>query len=318
MLSTAADGTDGAESPGDLYTLGHVSALVDAYLTHLAVERRLSPNTVESYGRDLSQLSAAAAALERNVDTLDRRAIEQVVRRMMGEGRSPKSVARAVACFRGFYRFLVVSGHRADNPAADVQAPRAWKALPKFLSTDEVDKLLAAPDTSDPRGIRDRALIELFYATGLRVSEMVSLRQQDLNLESGYLTCTGKGRKQRLVPIGDEASAWLTRYLKESRPALLKKRSSPKLFVNARGGAGLTRVGLWKILKEYGTQAGIGSRLSPHVLRHSFATHLLERGADLRAIQMMLGHSDLSTTQIYTHILDARLRAVYDKFHPRN
>jgi integrase/recombinase XerD len=294
-----------------------VSTLVDGYLSHLAVERRLSPNTVESYGRDLSQLSAAAAALERPVESLDRRALEQVVRHMMGEGRSPRSVARAVACFRGFYRFLVVSGHRGDNPAVDVRAPRAWKTLPRFLSTDEVDQLLAAPDTTQPRGLRDRALIELLYATGLRVSEMVSLRQQDLNLESGYLTCTGKGRKQRLVPIGDEASAWLTKYLKEGRPALLKRRSSPKLFVNARGGASLTRVGFWKILKEHGRHAGLPSTLSPHVLRHSFATHLLERGADLRAIQMMLGHSDLSTTQIYTHILDARLRAVYDKFHPR-
>jgi integrase/recombinase XerD len=295
-----------------------VSNFVDAYLTHLAVERRLSANTVESYGRDLSQLSAAAAALERPVETLDRRSLEQFVRQLMGEGRSPKSVARAVACYRGFYRFLVVSGHRQDNPAADVQAPRAWKTLPKFLSMDEVDRLIGTPDTSQPRGLRDRALIELLYATGLRVSEMVNLRQQDLNLESGYLTCFGKGRKQRLVPIGDEASAWLKRYIKEGRPALLNKRSSPRLFVNARGGVGLTRVGFWKILKEHGKQAGLARALSPHVLRHSFATHLLERGADLRAIQMMLGHSDLSTTQIYTHILEARLRTVYDKFHPRN
>ena len=295
-----------------------MSALVDAYLSHLAVERRLSSNTVESYGRDLSQLSAAAAALGTPVESLDRRALEEVVRRLMGEGRSPRSVARAVACFRGFYRFLVVAGHRQDNPAVDVRAPRAWKTLPKFLSPDEVDKLLGAPDTSQPRGIRDRALIELLYATGLRVSEMVNLRQQDLNLEGGYLTCFGKGRKQRLVPIGDEASAWLRRYIREGRPLLLGKRSSPRLFVNARGGAALTRVGFWKILKSHGKQAGLPRTLSPHVLRHSFATHLLERGADLRAIQMMLGHSDLSTTQIYTHILDARLRAVYDKFHPRN
>ncbi|HWI19113.1 MAG TPA: site-specific tyrosine recombinase XerD [Vicinamibacterales bacterium] len=295
-----------------------MSGFVDAYLSHLAVERRLSANTVESYGRDLAQLSAAAAALERPVESLDRRALEQFVRQLMGEGRSPRSVARAVACFRGFYRFLVVSGHRQDNPAVDVQAPRAWKTLPKFLSMEEVDRLIETPDTSEPRGVRDRALIEVLYATGLRVSEMVNLRQQDLNLESGYLTCTGKGRKQRLVPIGDEASAWLERYIKEARPALLKKRSSPRLFVNARGGTGLTRVGFWKILKEHGKQAGLSRTLSPHVLRHSFATHLLERGADLRAIQMMLGHSDLSTTQIYTHILDARLRAVYDKFHPRN
>ena len=295
-----------------------MSALADAYLSHLAVERRLSANTVDSYRRDLAQLSAAAAALERTVESLDRRALEEVVRRMMGEGRSPKSVARAVACFRGFYLFLVLSGRRADNPAADVRAPRAWQTLPKSLSTDEIDRLLGAPDTSQPRGLRDRALIELFYATGLRVSEMVGLRQQDLNLESGYLTCTGKGRKQRLVPIGDEASAWLKRYLREGRPALLKRRASPKLFVNARGGSSLTRVGFWKILKEHGRQAGLPRTLSPHVLRHSFATHLLERGADLRAIQMMLGHSDLSTTQIYTHILEARLRAVYDRFHPRN
>jgi len=296
----------------------NVSGFVDAYLTHLAVERRLSENTVESYGRDLSQLSVAAAAIERPVETLDRRALEQFVRQLMSEGRSPKSVARAVACFRGFYRFLVVSGQRQDNPAADVRAPRAWKTLPKFLSMEEVDRLIGTPDTSQPRGLRDRALIEVLYATGLRVSEMVSLRQQDLNLESGYLTCFGKGRKQRLVPIGDEASEWLKRYISEGRPALLNRRSSPKLFVNARGGSGLTRVGLWKILKEHGKTAGLNRTLSPHVLRHSFATHLLERGADLRAIQMMLGHSDLSTTQIYTHILDARLRAVYDKFHPRN
>ena len=295
-----------------------MSSLVDAYLSHLAVERRLSPNTVESYGRDLSQLSAAAAGLGRPIDALDRRALEEVVRQMMGAGQSPRSVGRAVACFRGFYRFLVMAGHRPDNPAVDVRAPRAWKTLPKFLSVDEVDLLLGSPDTTHPRGVRDRALIELFYATGLRVSEMVSLRQQDLNLESGYLTTMGKGRKQRMVPIGDEASSWLKRYLEEARPALVKRRASPKLFVNARGGAGITRVGFWKILKSYGKTAGLPKTLSPHVLRHSFATHLLERGADLRAIQMMLGHSDLSTTQIYTHILDARLRAVYDKFHPRN
>jgi integrase/recombinase XerD len=294
-----------------------VTALVDAYLSHLAVERRLSPNTIESYARDLSQLSAAAVGQQRPVESLDRRELEQAVRQLMGEGRSPRSVARAVACYRGFFRFLVVSGHRADNPAVDVTAPRAWKTLPKFLSTDEVDKLLGAPDTSHPKGIRDRALLELFYATGLRVSEMVSLRQQDVNLDAGYLTCTGKGRKQRLVPVGDEASAWLRRYLKEGRPALLGKRSASKLFVNARGGSALTRVGFWKIIKQHGAQAGLPRMLSPHILRHSFATHLLERGADLRAIQMMLGHSDLSTTQIYTHILDARLRAVYDKFHPR-
>ena len=295
-----------------------MSALVDAYLSHLAVERRLSPNTVESYGRDLSHLRQFAAGLDRPVADLDRRGLEALVRQLMGEGRSPTSVARAVACFRGFYRFLVVSGHRTVNPADDLRAPRAWKTLPKFLSVDEVDRLLAAPDTTVPRGLRDRALIEVLYATGLRVSELITLKPQDVNLESGYLTTTGKGRKQRLVPLGDEAASWVVRYLQEARPALLKKRSSPRLFVNARGGTGLTRVGFWKILTAYGRQCGMTASLSPHVLRHSFATHLLDRGADLRAIQMMLGHSDLSTTQIYTHVLEARLRAVYDKFHPRS
>ncbi len=295
-----------------------MSALVEAYLSHLAVERRLSPNTVESYGRDLSQLLQFAAGLAQPVEELDRRGLEALVRQLMSEGRSPASVARAVACFRGFYRFLVVAGHRTVNPADDLRAPKAWKTLPKFLSAGDVDTLLAAPDVSAARGLRDRALIEVLYATGLRVSELINLKPQDVNVESGYLTTTGKGRKQRLVPLGDEAASWVVRYLKESRPVLLKKRTSTRLFVNARGGSGLTRVGFWKILKAYGRQAGLAASLSPHVLRHSFATHLLERGADLRAIQMMLGHSDLSTTQIYTHILEARLRAVYDKFHPRS
>jgi integrase/recombinase XerD len=295
-----------------------VSALVEAYLSHLAVERRLSPNTVDSYHRDLAQLQQFAAGLAQAPEDLDRRALEALVRQLMGEGRSPTSVARAVACFRGFYRFLVVSGHRPVNPAGDLEAPRAWKTLPKFLSMAEVDKLLAAPETSAPRGLRDRALIEVLYATGLRVSELINLKPQDVNLESGYLTTTGKGRKQRLVPLGDEAASWVRRYLRDGRPALLKKASSPRLFVNARRGSGLSRVGFWKILKAYGRQAGLPASLSPHVLRHSFATHLLEHGADLRAIQMMLGHSDLSTTQIYTHILEARLRAVYDQFHPRS
>jgi integrase/recombinase XerD len=281
------------------------------------LERRLSPHTVESYGRDLAALGRFSAGLGRGIEALNRTALEGHVRQLMGEGRSPRSVARAVACYRSFYRFLVVSGQLQTNPAADLQPPRAWKTLPKFLTADEVDRLLAAPDVSTPRGVRDRALIEVLYATGLRVSELINLRPQDLNLDGGYLTCTGKGRKQRLVPFGVEAAGWIARYIRDARPVLLHRRASPRLFVNARGGSGLTRVGFWKILKAYGRQSGLAATLSPHVLRHSFATHLLERGADLRAIQLMLGHADLSTTQIYTHILDARLRAVYEKFHPR-
>jgi integrase/recombinase XerD len=213
---------------------------------------------------------------------------------------------------------MTVHRYLDDDPAVDVQAPRAWKVLPKFLSVEDVDRLLNAPDTATPRGLRDRALIELLYATGLRVSELVALRPQDLHLDAGYLTTTGKGRKQRMVPVGDEAGQWVVRYFEHGRPVLLGKRRSPRLFVNARGGGvGMTRVGFWKILKSYGRTLGISRQISPHVLRHSFATHLLERGADLRAIQMMLGHADLSTTQIYTHILDARMRALYDRFHPR-
>jgi integrase/recombinase XerD len=190
--------------------------------------------------------------------------------------------------------------------------------LPRYLSVEDVDLLIAQPDVSTPRGLRDRAIIELLYATGMRVSELVALRPADVNLEASYLTCTGKGDKQRIVPIGDEAATWVKRYLQQSRSALLGKRRSNRLFVNARGGGiGLTRVGFWKILKSYARQAGITRSLSPHMLRHSFATHLLERGADLRAIQMMLGHADLSTTQIYTHVLEQRMRAIYDQFHPR-
>jgi integrase/recombinase XerD len=295
-----------------------VSARVDEYLSHLQFERRLAAHTLESYGRDLADLGRFAAARERPIDQLTRRDLETWVRDLMADGRSPRSVARAVASMRGFYRFLTVHGHVAVNPAVDLQAPKAWKVLPKFLPIAAVDRLLHAPDISTPRGLRDRALIEVLYATGLRVSELVGLRPQDLHLDAGYLTTTGKAGKQRIVPIGDEAAAWITRYLRDARPALLGRRSSPRLFVNARGGGpGITRVGFWKILKGYGHTLGIARQVSPHVLRHSFATHLLERGADLRAIQMMLGHADLSTTQIYTHILDARMRALYDRFHPR-
>ncbi|MGE0445516.1 MAG: site-specific tyrosine recombinase XerD [Vicinamibacterales bacterium] len=294
------------------------TASPDAYLTHLTVERRLAVNSVESYARDLRLLAERAAGQGRAVDTLSRQDLEAFVRDLMAEGRSPRSVARAVACYRGFYRFLVIDGRLPASPAEDLRPPRAWKVLPRYLSVEEVDRLLAQPDVATPRGLRDRALIELLYATGMRVSELLGLRPADINLEASYLTCTGKGDKQRIVPIGDEARAWVARYLAESRPALLGKRTSPRLFVNARrGGPGLTRVGFWKILKRYARAAGLQTALSPHVLRHSFATHLLDRGADLRAIQMMLGHADLSTTQIYTHVLEHRMRSIYDRFHPR-
>jgi integrase/recombinase XerD len=290
---------------------------LDAYLTHLTVERRLAPNSVEGYARDLAGLADYASRQGREVDGLTRADLEGLVRHLMSEGRSPRSVARAVACYRGFFRFLVIDGRLTVNPADDLRPPRAWKVLPRYLAVEDVDRLLEQPVVTTPRGLRDRALIELLYATGMRVTELLSLRPADVNLEASYLTCTGKGSKQRIVPIGDEAADWVRKYIRESRPALLKKRTSPRLFVNAKGGGpGLTRVGFWKILKTYARQAGLKA-LSPHMLRHSFATHLLERGADLRAIQMMLGHADLSTTQIYTHVLEQRMRSIYDRFHPR-
>ena len=293
--------------------------MIDGYLTYLRDVRRMSSNTLESYARDLTQLAAFAEARTRGVETLDRRDLEAFVRSLISSGLSPRSVARSVACVRGFYRFIAAEQKLADNPADDLRAPRAWPSLPKFLSLEDVDRLLAQPDTSSPRGLRDKALIELLYATGLRVSELISLRAGDLNLDEGYLTCVGKGDKQRMVPMGQEAATWVTRYIREGRPKLLPKgRPSQSLFVNARGGGALSRIGFWKILKDYGKRAGLSAELSPHVLRHSFATHLLERGADLRMIQVMLGHADLSTTQIYTHVLEARLRAVYDRFHPRS
>ncbi len=290
--------------------------MIDVYLTYLRDVRRVSPNTVESYARDLAALAAFAETNEVPVDTMTRRDLEAFVRTQMASGLSPRSVARTVACIRGFFRFVSLEQKRETSPADDLQAPRAWAALPKFLDLEDVDKLLAVPDTSTSRGLRDKAMIEVLYATGLRVSELVAVRPNDLHLDEGYLTCVGKGDKERIVPLGQEAVTWVRKYVREGRPRLAK-RGSPWLFVNARDGGALSRVGFWKVLKEYGVKAGVTRELSPHVLRHSFATHLLERGADLRSIQMMLGHSDLSTTQIYTHVLEARLRTVYDKFHPR-
>jgi integrase/recombinase XerD len=290
--------------------------LIDAYLDHLRVERRLALLTLENYARDLEALRSYAIAAGRPIQFLTRADLEAFVREQRAHGLSPRSVARRVAAVRGLYRFLTVERRIDNNPSEDLRPPRAWPSLPKYLSLEEVDRLIAAPDVTTTLGLRDRAMIELLYATGVRVSELVAIRLADLHLEEQYMTCIGKGSKERLVPIGDQASAWVATYARTARTTLLARRTSARLFVNARGGS-LSRVGFWKILKRYGRTAGLPQTLSPHVLRHSFATHLLERGADLRAIQMMLGHADLSTTQIYTHVLEARLRTIYDRFHPR-
>ncbi|MQA31631.1 MAG: site-specific tyrosine recombinase XerD [Luteitalea sp.] len=294
---------------------------MDSYLDHLRVERRLADHTLESYARDLRALAGFAADAGVAVERLDRRQLEEFVRRQMSSGLSPRSVARRVAAVRGLYRFLSIGGRVSRNPADDLHPPRAWPALPKGLALDEVERLIEQPEVATPRGLRDRAMLELLYATGMRVSELIGLRASDLHLDDQYLTCIGKGSKERVIPIGDHAADWVRRYQRQGRPELARRATvgpgrAGRLFVNARGGA-LGRVGFWKIVKGYGRRAGITGVVSPHVLRHSFATHLLERGADLRAIQMMLGHADLSTTEIYTHVLEARLRTVYDRFHPR-
>jgi integrase/recombinase XerD len=296
-------------------------AALEAYFNHLRIERRLAEHTLESYARDLRELGAFAVEQGTAVESLDRTALEAFVRSLMSRGQAPRSVARAVASIRGLYRFMVLDGRLGTNPADDLRPPRAWPALPTCLSLEQIDQLIAQPDVSVPLGLRDRAMIEVLYATGMRVSEVIAIRAIDLHVSEHYLTCVGKGGKERIVPIGEAATAWVERYQRESRPVLVAKgrgtaRRSTRLFLNARGGP-LSRVGCWKILKSHGARAGLPSALSPHMLRHSFATHLLERGADLRAIQMMLGHADLSTTQIYTHVLQARLRAVYERFHPR-
>jgi integrase/recombinase XerD len=293
-----------------------LSPVFDSYLDHLRAERRLADHTVESYARDLRGLAEYAAGAGRTLESLDRPALEAFVRQRMAAGLSPRSVARMVAAVRSFYRFLLLERRLERSPAEDLSPPRAWPALPRFLSLEEVDRLIAQPDPATPLGLRDRSMIELLYATGMRVSELVGVRTSDLHLPEYHLTCLGKGSKERVIPIGEEAARWVARYLRDGRPALLKGRPSARVFLNARGGS-LSRVGFWKILKAYGRRAGLPRSLSPHVVRHSFATHLLERGADLRAIQMMLGHADPSTTQIYTHVLEARLRTIYDRFHPR-
>src|SRR5262245_39875217 len=298
-------------------------SFVDAYLDHLRVERRLAAHTLESYARDRAALAEFAAGRERRPESLDRADLDAFVRQQRTAGLSPRSVARRVAAVRGFYKFLVVDRRLETNPSDDLRPPHAWPALPKFLSIEEVDALIAQPDTATPLGLRDRAMIELLYATGLRVSELVAVRLADLHLDEHYLTCIGKGSKERLVPMGEEAAQWIRRYHREARPELIPKpekaaRAGTRdtLFPNARGTA-MSRVGFWTILKRPGRAAGLPRTLRPHVLRHSFATHLLQRGAALRAIQMMLGHADLSTTQIYTHVLEARLRTIYARFHPR-
>lgn len=286
------------------------------YLESLSVERGLSKNTVDGYRNDLTRLGEMLALRrEQDLLTVDAPALSAHLRDLRRKGLSPRSISRALSAIRGFYAHLVATEERKDDPAVNLLPPKLFRPLPKVLSESEVEALLAAPDLSTPLGLRDRAMLELIYATGLRVSELVGLQLPQLRLDAGFLVAFGKGSKERIVPVGEQAEDWVKRYLRDIRPGLAEGRHQT-VFVNNRG-AGMTRMGFWKILRGYGVKVGIRD-LSPHVLRHSFATHLLEHGADLRSVQTMLGHADISTTQIYTHIHQERLKTLYDRFHPRS
>jgi len=285
------------------------------YLDRLSVERGLSPRSVEAYSRDLSGFGRWLALRKIPIGRVGRAEVVRHLQSRRAAGLSARSAARLISALRGFFAFAAAEGIVAEDPTTHVENPKTWAALPHALAPADVEALLSAPDDDAPLGLRDRAMLETLYATGLRVSELVRLETERVDLEGGTILVTGKGNKERLVPLGRTARKWIARYLSEARPGLDAKRS-PHLFLNRRGAA-MTRQRFWQLIEGYARRAGIRAPISPHVLRHSFATHLLEHGADLRSVQMMLGHADISTTQIYTHVSRARLRAVYDQFHPR-
>ena len=286
------------------------------YLDHLRVERALAANTLVAYGTDLRKLLRFAEGQAKDVLALAQGDLTEFVGSLREQGLSPRSQARVVHALRGFYRFALREGLIERDPTENLRAPRAFQALPRYLTPAQIEALLAAPDVTKPLGLRDRAILEVMYATGLRVSELIGLPSTGLDLDLGLVRVVGKGRKERLVPLGRVARRWVRRYVGEAQGRLTRGRPVPTLFVNQRGQA-LSRMGLWGIVRRHAVTAGVERVLTPHVLRHSFASHLLERGADLRALQAMLGHADISTTQIYTHVTRERLRQLYDRFHPR-
>jgi integrase/recombinase XerD len=280
------------------------------FLQYLQIEKGLSDNTLASYKHDLAMYSQHLGTLP--LLKVGQSDVSSFLKFLYNRKLKPRSAARAFAAIRGLHRFLILERAREDNPTANIDQPRWWKPLPNVLVLEEVDKLLAAPDTATIRGVRDRALLEVLYATGLRVSELIGLRLDGIDVGVGFVRCIGKGSKERIVPLGESAAAAVAEYLRVRRV----KKPTNYLFLNNRGQK-LSRMGFWKILRGYGLKAGIKKRLTPHVLRHSFATHLLERGADLRAVQTMLGHSNISTTEIYTHVMRERLKEIYKSYHPR-
>lgn len=288
---------------------------VRLFVEYLSVEKGLSLNTQLAYGRDLKKFLLFLKRQKISWVRPGEAALIRFIHEQSRTGLEARSLARLLSSLRGFYKFLVLDGLASQDPTSGLASPKTWLTLPKFLTLTEVEALLGQADPGTSVGLRDRAILEILYAAGLRVSELCQLRLSDINLEEGYLVCRGKGGKERIVPLGRSAILFTRRYLAEVRPRL-DKEGHAALFLSRRGFP-FTRQGIWKLLREYARQAGLAARISPHVLRHSFATHLLERGADLRSVQMMLGHSQITTTQIYTHISRQRLRQVYEKYHPR-
>jgi len=297
-----------------------MESTIHTYLNYLKVEKGLALNTVDAYSRDLAKFAAFAAKRSRRLTAIRRDDIVDFLASLYRQKLDSSSVARHLVALRNFFRFALREGEIPADPTINLESPKLRKSLPGFLRLEEVNRLLEQPDMGTPLGVRDKALLELLYSTGLRVSELVGLRVGDMEMRMGCLRCIGKGNKERIVPVGRKALAAVEQYLTESRPLLLRMRrhapAVPYLFVNRLGGK-LSRVGVWKILGGYGRRAGLRTKLTPHKMRHSFATHLLEGGADLRSVQLMLGHADISTTQIYTHVVEERLKHIYKAHHPR-
>ncbi len=290
---------------------------LEGFLEYLKFEKGLSENTLEAYGRDLAKFLTYLKQQEiKHPGEVKRSHILDFLSYLLDEGAAFSSSARNLSSIKSFFRFLVLEGHININPADNLDSPKIHRKLPEVLTVEEIDRLMSVPNVVTPIGLRDRAMFELMYATGLRVSELLSLDVDDINLSEGYVRCLGKGRKERIVPVGQTASFWVERYIGRSRQKLIKGASIRVLFVNANGRR-LTRQGFWKILNKHVDQSDIKKEVTPHTLRHSFATHLLENGADLRSVQEMLGHADISTTQIYTHLTKIHLREVYQRSHPR-
>ncbi len=290
--------------------------LIDSYLNFLAVEKGASLHTLDAYGRDLGRYARYMAKKGIDAARIKPDGIISFLGELKNEGLSARSLNRALAAMRGFHKFLLREKAAREDPAAHIELAKTWLHLPDTLSREEMERLLSAPDPGSAAGLRDRAMLELMYATGLRVSELITLTINNLNEQTGFLIAFGKGGKERIVPVGRVALGYVQQYMETARPGLARRGSANTLFLG-RSGKGLTRQAFWKIVRKYANKAGLAKKIHPHTFRHSFATHLLEGGADLRSVQIMLGHADISTTQIYTHVTRDRLREVHKKFHPR-